>query len=300
MEVTSMPTLSAVVFSNHGSKATKRCIDSVRFADEVILIATGKEGLADPTLISSLDGYYEMPAQYVEVVRNKGIDKAHGDYVLILDADEEIPPTLAQAIKTHLQSGEAQPVIALPRKNLMFDRFIKHSGWWPDYQIRLFQRGRVGWGKQIHAPPEFTGEPYSFEAIEELAFIHHHIHSVDDYLGRISQFTKVTATERSTPTSPKKMVAAFRDELVKRLYALEGYKDGDVGVYLSFLQAYYQFLVELRVWEKEGFPKQAVNIDREISSLIRDLRYWQATKQMNHTTSALWRFWYQIRRKFRL
>jgi len=72
---------------------------------------------------------------------NKAIDLCTGDWILSLDADERIPPELENAIRTLLSSGPEHHAYAIPRLSWFCGKFIRHSGWRPDYVTRLFKRG---------------------------------------------------------------------------------------------------------------------------------------------------------------
>jgi (heptosyl)LPS beta-1,4-glucosyltransferase len=291
-----MPSISALVFCKNSQRTIQTALQSVRFCDEVILIDMG--GRDDTVGLSHTlaDKVHSFPADYVEEIREEAAQTARGDWLLVLDADEEVPDSLARHITSHLSDWTM--AVGIPRKNMMFGRFIAHTGWWPDYQIRLYPKGSVVWSKKIHEPPIVTGEVHRLPAKEDLALIHHHIHTVDEYLERIRLFTAVEG-KTITTTTPTLAAREFFSEFNRRYYFHEGYKDGDVGVYLTFLQSFSQFLMHLKSWEYQGYPKKKADIDLELNRFVDDLAYWRATKKMSEAASPIGRLWWRIRRKAR-
>lgn len=290
------PSLSVVVFSKNASQTIERCLHSVRFADEVILIDRKS---TDETVVKAkplIDAAYEAAADYVEPIRNFGISKAHGDWILVIDADEEVSPGLAELIQNNLNNSGWNSPVALNRKNLIFGKWVKHTGWWPDAQVRLLPKGTVSWSETIHLPPQTTDKVMFLPAKETTALIHHHIHTVDEYLDRIKLFTTYEEPE-NLEADPRAAAKAFFEEFNRRYYALEGYKDGEVGVYLSFLQSFYQFLTVLRLWEKQGYPKSDAKIEPVLRQFNKELRYWRLSKQMAETNSKWYRLILKIVRK---
>ncbi len=126
---------------------------------------------------------------YVELARNYAINKASGDWILVLDPDEEVSGTLATKIRELIKSGSAD-YYRIPRKNIIFGKCLKHSRWWPDYNIRLFKRGTVSWSEEIHKVPLTVGIGEDLPDKEEFSIIHHHYDSIEQYLLRMLLFSR--------------------------------------------------------------------------------------------------------------
>jgi len=136
-----MTTLTVIIATKNEVDNIKECIESVRFADEVIVLDSG-----------STDGTVELAktlgAHVIETdwpgygpQQNRGIDAATCDWVFSLDADERITQALAQEIRAVIN----QPLFYgfdVPRRSLFISRFLRHSGWWPDRTRRLVRRGK--------------------------------------------------------------------------------------------------------------------------------------------------------------
>ncbi len=216
---------------------------------------------------------------YVEPTRNFGISKAENNWVLILDADEEITQGLSLHIKKILKNPSAD-YYAVPRKNIIFGHWMKHARWWPDYNIRFFKKGFVSWNEVIHSVPMTQGTGSEIENKEELAIIHHHYNSIDEYLERMARYSKIQSEElikNSYKFNWTDLVSKPINEFLSRYFAGQGYKDGLHGLTLSFLQAFSELIVYIRVWGKDGYQEKEIG-KGEIKSVfgksIHDINWW--------------------------
>lgn len=131
--------LSVIVITKNEAQHIGRCLASVAWADEIIIFDSG-----------SSDNTVAICRQFTELVfisdwpgfgpqKQRALDKASHDWVLSIDADEEISPTLKDEILQAMQQTDIQG-FEIPRLSSYCGRQIKHGGWWPDYVLRLFRR----------------------------------------------------------------------------------------------------------------------------------------------------------------
>jgi len=296
--------ISVVLVVKNEEQHLARALRSAKFADEIIVVDMMSSDKTVAIAKKFTNKVFTSPKDYayVEPARNFSLQKASGDWIFILDADEEITMTLAKRIK-ELTETESVQAYAVARKNLIFDKFIQYSAWWPDYQIRFFKQGRVTWTDQIHAQPIIDGQLEYLAATEELAIIHHNYQTVEDFVSRANRYTSLQAKERELkgPVDSKKMIQAFSDEFLKRFFAEEGIKDGQHGLALALLQANYELLIQLKQWQAQQFPQK--NQPQETVKLIRqaqkDLNYWLADYELKRATG--WqKMWLSLKRKLKL
>src|SRR3990167_10491448 len=143
--------ISLVVNAKNAEDEIERCIKSaLGLFDELVIVDDGSsDGTAQIAKKFTKKVYKHKSAGYVEPVRNYAVGKAGGDWILILDTDEEITPKLKIELMS-LSKRKNIDFVKIPRKNIIFGKWIKHSGWWPDFQIRFFRKGKVSWDDQIH------------------------------------------------------------------------------------------------------------------------------------------------------
>src|SRR5260370_19769528 len=151
-----MNNISAVITAINAEDKLAACLSSVKWVDEIVVV---DDGSTDDTVKVAKQFtkkiYYHKSKGYVEPARNFSINKATNDWILVLDADEQIPQKLADTLLNLVkENNESVSAVAIPRKNIIFDKWIEHStGWWPDYQIRFFRKGKVTWSDVIHSKP---------------------------------------------------------------------------------------------------------------------------------------------------
>ncbi len=291
-----MAQISAIIVAKGNPKHIFESIQSIeKFADEILVADIGmdpqlKQKLVDNKLVRILT--IEKPVPYVELIREELKQSATHEYVLFLDPDEILPESLIQTLKDNL--GKAD-YFSVPRKNIIFGKWIEHSRWWPDYQIRFFKKEKVVWPTHIHAQPEVQGTEMKLEPKEELAIIHHNYESIDEFMQKLTRYTKAEAQERIQKgkdyTASEAMQNAL-SEFIGRYFAAEGYKDGMHGFVLSVMQMFYYFLVYFYYWEE----KKSVDMKpEEISATMRqfffkglfEFNFWMMKEKLTGNVSSL-------------
>ena len=302
-----MARISVVINTLNEEKNLPRAIASIKgLADEIIVV----DMQSDDRTKEVAEGlgalvYDHKRTGYVEPARNFAIAKAVGPWVLVLDADEEIPPKLAKKLRVFAQK-EGADFYRIPRKNIVFGSWLRHSRWWPDYNIRFFKKGKVTWNEVIHSVPMTSGKGIDLAAEEELAIVHHHYTSVEDYLIRMGRYTDIQAKNLIKEGHRfiwKDLVKKPLSEFLGRYFSGEGYKDGLHGLALSGLQAFSEFILYLKVWQSEKFLPQATTneeVVREFKQATDEVDWWlteTAIKTKNFLTSIPHRIKKRLARK---
>lgn len=276
--------ISAVIHTYNEENNINRCLASLDFADEIIVIDMGS---TDKTVGIARDfkaKIYSHPyTGFVEPARNFGISKAAGGWILIVDADEEIPVSLSRHLKRIVKVC-TENYFRIPRKNIIFGKWMKHAGWWPDYKIRFFQKNAVSWNEKIHGIPITKGIGKDIEPHEELSIIHHNYQTVDQFILRLNRYSSISAKELYLSNERfhfAKLFEATSREFISRYFFWEGYKDGIHGLALSFLQALSELVTYVKLWELEGFWEKKITL-AEIDELFKKThskqRYWLTEK----------------------
>lgn len=299
-----MGKISAVINTRNAEKILPRVITSVRnLADEIVVV----DAKSDDKTKEVAGKYgakvyeYEKLLTYVEPARNFAISKAKNEWVLLLDADEEVSETLTQKLKKIVEKPLAD-YYRIPRKNIIFGKWIKHSRWWPDYNIRFFRKGSVAWSEIIHSVPETHGKGSDLPAKVKNAIVHHNYQSIEQYIERLNNFTSEHSkllVKEGYKFSGYDLIQKPVAEFLNRYFQGEGYKDGIHGLALSGLQAFSELVLYLKVWQKEKFadknldPKDVLDVMREAES---EVHYWQADTLVKKGGGLTQR----IKRKFKL
>jgi glycosyltransferase involved in cell wall biosynthesis len=151
--------LSVAIITKNEEEKIRSCLQSISFAGQIILVDSGS---TDSTLQIVAEFDCEV---YSEEWRGFGpqkqlaIEKCRLPWILVLDADEQIPPETAERIKNIITDPQIpQAGFSFPRKNYFQGRWIRHAGWWPDRIVRLFRKGSGRMSSaQVHEAVEVTG-----------------------------------------------------------------------------------------------------------------------------------------------
>ena len=216
---------------------------------------------------------------YVEPARNFAIGKATGDFILVLDADEEIGSELSKKLK-ELSLKPKADYYRVPRKNINFGRWIKNSRWWPDYNIRFFKKGAVSWNELIHSVPMTVGKGLDLPAEERFAIVHHNYPTVSKYIERMNRYSDIQAgvlKETGYKFIWSDLISKPLAEFLSRFFSGEGYKDGVHGLALSLLQAFSEAAVYLKLWQLKDFPESTIGIkefSEEVKKSEKEIKWW--------------------------
>ena len=279
--------ISVVITTRNEEKYLSQAIGSAKsIAQEIVVIdLESQDRSVEVAKKLGAKVFSHKFVNYVEPVRNFGISKATGPWILILDPDEELSPSLRNTLLS-LSRQDEFTYFRIPRQNIIFNKWIKSSRWWPDFLIRFFKKGSVNWSDEIHSIPITTGKGSDLPAQEDKAIIHHHYDSVEKYLLWANRYAQVRAealkkenVQFNWTDIPRKPVGEF----LSRYFFGKGYKDGLHGLTIAIFQAFAEFLVCVHHWQLEDFPQKEIN-QKELNSifkdLIRQLKYWQSDAQV--------------------
>lgn len=248
--------LSVIIITKNEIDSIAACIESVYFADEVIVVDSG-----------STDGTVELCQKLgarVEVMdwpgfgpqKNRALGYAQGDWVLSLDADERISDALREEILQAMANEEATPY-ALPRLSTYLGRPMRHSGWWPDYVVRLFKRGSARFSDDlVHERLVFEGRTHHLKS----PLLHETYVDLEEIIDKFNRYSTAgakMAQERGKDSSlllaiGKGLFAFFRTYILRA-----GFLDGREGFMLavSNAEATYYRQVKLMVLNRPYRPK---------------------------------------------
>ncbi|OGD83506.1 hypothetical protein A2165_02710 [Candidatus Curtissbacteria bacterium RBG_13_40_7] len=301
-----MRKISVVISGYNEEKMIEGCLKSVKnLVSEIIFVDNTSSDKTVQIVKKYTDKIFIRPNDPVMLNRNKnfGFTKATGNWILSLDADERITPSLSAEIRKSISTDQYRGY-EIPRKNIIFGKWVKHSIWWPDYNLRLFLRNRGKFAeKHVHEKIEVKGR------VGRLAnpMIHYNYQTVSQFIKKLD--TTYTESETENFLRQKKSLNWYDAirwpvaDFVKTFFFEKGYKDGLHGLVLSMFQAFYALVFFAKVWErKEKFadltPDNFLSeIIKEFSKAAKDVRYWIYEVLIGNNPGK--KIYYKIRRKLR-
>ena len=293
--------VSAVINTYNEERNLDRCLKSVAdFADEIIVVDMhSSDKTVEYAKKYKAKIFYFEQTRYVEPARNFALSKAGGDWIFLIDADEELSKSLAEELKRISEENKVD-FVEIPRKNIIFNKWIEHSRWWPDYLVRFFKKGKVNFSEKIHEPPKTQGLSLRLEASEKYSLIHYNIQSVSQYLERIDRYSDIQSEElikAGYKFNWQDLISRPSSEFLSRYFPGEGYKDGLHGLALGLLQAFSELIVYLKIWQADSFKEgKIVDFKEQSDKIVKDLYYWQAKTSPNLLKKIL----LKIKSKFRI
>jgi glycosyltransferase involved in cell wall biosynthesis len=244
------PRLSVVVITLNEEDRIRECLASVSWADEIIVVDAGSEDktvtlareLTDHVVVRAWDGFAAQ--------KNFGIERATGDWILSLDADEQVEPDLRDEIRAVIAAPDACPGYRIARRNIMWARWIRHGRLYPDWQLRLFRRGRGRFvDRAVHESVQVDGPVGQLRA----PLRHHSYRDVSDFLRRADRYATLAADDwmrGGRPFRPITIVTAPLGRFLSMYVVHRGFLDGWRGFLLASLYAYYVFIRSAKIWER--------------------------------------------------
>jgi glycosyltransferase involved in cell wall biosynthesis len=247
--------LSVIIIAKNAEATIRRCLESVAWADEIVVVESGS---ADRTaeicreLGAKVHPVHDWPGYGPQ--KNRALDHAVGDWVLSLDADEWITPELRVEIERAIAAPGGKVAFALPRRSSFCGRFMRHSGWWPDYVRRLFRRGTARFSDdQGHDRLIVKG------AIGKLsAPIHHEtVTDLEQLIDKMNVYTAMTARNLHERGRRASMLTALLHgwwAFVRTYFLRAGFLDGREGLMLAIANAensYYRYVKLMLLAERE-------------------------------------------------
>ncbi|KKT76342.1 MAG: Glycosyl transferase family 2 [Microgenomates group bacterium GW2011_GWA2_44_7] len=299
--------ISVVITTRNEEKYLPQVLSSVKeLADEILIVD-----------IESRDNSVEVAKKfgarvishkyinYVEPVRNFGVSQAKGDWILVLDPDEEVSPKLRATLKAIAKKPEKGKITyyAIPRKNIVFGKWIQGSRWWPDYKIRFFKKGTAIWSGEIHHEPKMVGEGKKMTANEEIAIIHYHYDSIEKFILWANRYADVRCAallKNGYSFQWEDLIRKPFGEFLSRYFFGKGYKDGLHGLALGLLQGFAEVLVLVKVWERQGFIPRDISLTQfqdEAKSANKEFSYWLADSLIKTQNNPIEKFRLKLIRK---
>jgi glycosyltransferase involved in cell wall biosynthesis len=236
--------LSVVIIAKNEIDKIRECLESVQWANEIVVLDSGSTDGTVKICREFTDKVFETDWPGMGPQKNRALEKATGDWVLSIDADERVPSELRREIELAMASGQYQ-AYEIPRLSYYCGQRIRHSGWWPDYTPRLFRRGVGQFGKDLAHDGLKTQVPVGYL---RSPIIHYSFDNFEDVLNKMNWFSTQgakTLLEAGKSSSLLKAVGRGIWAFIRTYIFRAGFLDGRKGFMLAISNAegtYYKYV----------------------------------------------------------
>jgi len=284
--------ITAIILTKNEEKNLPRCLKKLGWIKEIIIV---DDCSSDKTReVAKKFGAKVCQKRLVdfESQRNWALQKVKTPWVLMIDPDEEATLEFRQEVEKAIKENRFDG-FKFPRKNIIFGKWIKHTGWYPDWQLHLFKTKKGKYVGKVHEQVVLDGKI----GILKAPLIHYNYHSISQYLQKLDRYTNLGAEEKVREGYKfryRDLLIKPAEEFFRRFFAEEGWKDGVHGLALSLLQAFSELVVYLKVWEKQNFKAAEIEgFEKLVEKIISDYYHWQTTISKNLFKKVC----YRIKRK---
>lgn len=251
--------VSVVIITRDEEKNIGDALEGTRDFDDIVVL----DAFSNDATIEICKRYpvriYQHEWQGYARQKQMAVDYAEKDWVLILDADERITPELKNEISdlfTDNASRITHSGYYIPRKNFFLGRWIRHSGWWPDYTLRLFRRDAAYVEeREVHEKVVVKGTTgYLRYPLE-----HYTYRTISDYIKKMETYSTLAAREMLSgnpqQSSFSLMIRMLTNPIftfLKMFFLRQGFRDGTHGLMLAVLYSFYTFLKYAKALETKG------------------------------------------------
>lgn len=247
--------ISALILTRNEQDMIEDCLEQLDFADEIIILDQNSKDKTRKIASKYTDKIFLSRSDDFSKNRNELRDRAKGEWLLYVDADERLSSDLISEIRAKISENQ-HGAYKIPRKNFVLGKWLKHGGWWPDYVPRLFKRDKlIRWAGIVHESPQIDGDfGYLKNPIEHLT-----ARSMSKMLEKSIKWAKIEADLYVKSTNPKvtftKVIKAPISEFFSRYILKLGILDGRVGLIEAVYQAIHRVMVLAYLWDQQQKEK---------------------------------------------
>lgn len=257
-----MATVSTITLTYNEEENIERALKALQWADERIIIDSFSKDATLSKAEALSTRIIQRQMSDFSSLRNLGIKEAKGEWIFMVDADEVIPPELAEEIRTVIEDEKFDGYY-INRINHMYGIRLNYDQ--PDYILRLFRKGKATYRNPVHEEAYVDGETAKLKN----SFIHYSMKNLSEHIRKMNSYTDL-ASDRTDGSNLALLLKPFY-RLVQNLIFKKAYREGIVGIILSLNAFFYEFVNLFKVWEKRYIKRdwldfyKRVDIDKEIA-----------------------------------
>lgn len=241
--------LSIVVLTKNESARIGACLASASWADEIIIVDDESSDNTREIAAKFTDKIFVRKMEIEGRHRNWAYAQAKNKWVLSLDADELITPELKAEIKSVLSAGPKENGFTIPRRNFIGNYWVRHGGWYPSPQLKLFQKDKFRYEEAGVHPRAFMDDPCGHLKSD---LIHYSYRGLEDFLAKLNNQTTREARkwfDQNKPMRLGRFLWRSYDRFMRVYFTRQGFRDGFFGFVIAYFAGLYQFVSYLKYRE---------------------------------------------------
>lgn len=249
-----MATLSIVLITKNEADKLEACLHSVSWADEIVVFDSG-----------STDNTLEIARRFTDQIfvendwpgfglqRQRAQEKASCDWIMMIDADEVVTPALRKEIRSVISRNDHSKVYALPRLTWAFGAYIRHSGWYPDYVVRIYPKALATYDDaMVHEKVVFDKNMQVVNLRGDL--LHYTFKDIEQWINKTARYSAAWAEQKHRQGKRGSIFDAVSHAVIyfiKAFFIRRGFLDGRAGFVLAVLGAYSRFIKYTDLWLRQ-------------------------------------------------
>jgi len=245
-----MSKLSVVIITYNEEENIRGCLESANWSDEIVVVDSFSTDRTVEIAREFTPNVFQNRWTNFSQQKNLALEKASNEWVLNVDADERVTPELKKEILRILNSGFISANgYYIPLRNHYLGKWIRHCGWYPDYHLRLFRKGKGRFNERtVHESVIVEGKKgYLKSHLQHFSY-----KNLSDHLARIDKYAALTAQEmhgRGKRTTAFDLLFRPLARFIRMYLIKRGFLDGIYGLIVSLMGSFYVFIKYVKLWE---------------------------------------------------
>ncbi len=264
--------LSVIIITKNEERNIERCLQSVHWADEIIVV---DDFSSDKTVeIAHRLNAKIIQKEWMGFAKQKefALQQASHEWVFSLDADEEATESLKSEIRALVDGADTCEGYEIPRKSFFLGKWIEHSGWYPGYQLRLFQKSKTRMNhRPVHEGFLIEGKTGKLQS----PLNHYTYHSIHQYIEKMNDYTSLDVMNKISNGKKISWLNFILNPLsvfLRMFFSLQGYKDGIRGFLLAYYSSFSALVLYAKCWEYQYASKFKEPLPPVSSTAIGELK----------------------------
>jgi glycosyltransferase involved in cell wall biosynthesis len=265
--------ISVVVITKNEEANIERCLKSVQWADEIVVVdaeSTDRtveiaRGLLAVVIIRPWEGFAKQ--------KEFAMQQAKHEWIFSIDADEEVTAELKEEILKTVRSEGTLNGYEVPRRSFFLGKWIKNGGWYPGYQLRLFKRSKA---RMNHRPVHEGFLIEGMKGILQSDLNHYTYHSLHHYIEKMNDYSSLDVLNKLSGGRRVRWYNFIINPVtvfLRMFVSLKGWKDGMAGFLLAFYSALHSLAIFAKCWEYQQAQRQEAELPPVTPEAVAEMKY---------------------------